>query len=111
MEDGTPFRGHFTVPESQTMPLPMCPTEIGKNVLLCMCCALPSVAEYKKWFVTPFPEVNDERHLPTARIISSKGHSVMGIYSELHTRKAYGTALLANNNEAAEAIRNSADLT
>jgi hypothetical protein len=105
-----PFRGHFTVPESQTMPLPMCPTEIGKNVLLCMCCALPSVAEYRKRFVTPLPTVNDERSIPTARIISSKGQSMMGIYSELRTRKAYGTALLANNAEAAKAIRDSADL-
>jgi hypothetical protein len=48
--------------------------------------------------------------MPTARIVSSKGQSMMGLYSELHTRKAYGTALLANNNEVADAIRNSADL-
>ncbi|KAN0137679.1 hypothetical protein V8E53_004504 [Lactarius tabidus] len=105
-----PFRGHFTVPESQTIPLPMCPTEIGKNVLLCMCCALPSVAEYRKRFVTPLPTTNDDRNVPTARIISSKGQSIMGIYAELRTRKAYGTALLANNTEAANAIRDSVDL-
>jgi hypothetical protein len=48
--------------------------------------------------------------MPTVRIVSSKGQSMMGLYSELRTRKAYGTALLANNNEVADAIRNSADL-
>jgi hypothetical protein len=56
------------------------------------------------------PEVRDEGTMPTAQIISSKGQSMMGLYSELRTRKAYGTALLANNNNIAEAIRNSADL-
>ncbi|KAN0135120.1 hypothetical protein V8E53_007011, partial [Lactarius tabidus] len=104
------FRGHFTVPETQTIPLPMCPTEVGKNVLLCMCCALPSMAEYRSRFVSPYPKVRDEGAMPTARIVSSKGQSMMGLYSELHTRKAYGTALLANNNKIADAIRNSADL-
>ncbi|KAN0135529.1 hypothetical protein V8E53_006808 [Lactarius tabidus] len=48
--------------------------------------------------------------MPTARIVSSKGQSMMGLYSELCTRKAYGTALLANNNNIAEAIQNLADL-
>ncbi|KAN0125333.1 hypothetical protein V8E53_015590 [Lactarius tabidus] len=109
-DEDEPFRGHFTVPESQTIPLPMCPTEVGKNVLLCMCCTLPLVAEYRKRFVTPYTEVRDESTMPTAQIISSKGQSMMGLYSELRTRKAYGTALLANNNNIAEAIRNSADL-
>jgi hypothetical protein len=88
----------------------MCPTEEGKNVLLCMCCALPSVAEYRKRFITPYTNVQDESAMPTVRIVSSKGQSLMGLYSELRTRKAYGTALLANNNETAEAIRNSVDL-
>jgi hypothetical protein len=88
----------------------MCPKEVGKNVLLCMCCALPSVAEYRKRFVTPYNNIRDESAMPTARIVSSKGQSMMGLYSELRTRKAYGTALLANNNDIAEAIRSSADL-
>ncbi|KAN0138734.1 hypothetical protein V8E53_003722 [Lactarius tabidus] len=104
------FRGHFTVPETQYIPLPMCPKEEGKNVLLCMCCALPSVTEYRWQFVTPYTNVRDESTMPTARIISSKGQSMMGLYSELRTRKVYRMALLANNNDIAEAIRNSADL-
>jgi hypothetical protein len=34
----------------------------------------------------------------------------MGLYSELRTRKAYGTALLGQQQRIAEAIRSSADL-
>ncbi|KAN0141595.1 hypothetical protein V8E53_000057 [Lactarius tabidus] len=95
----------FIVPEVKTIPLPNCPVEEGKNVLLCMCCALPSVAEYKKRFVSPHPIVNDVTAIPTARIVSSKGKSVLDLYPELGRRKAYGTAILAGDEEARTALR------
>ncbi|KAN0127277.1 hypothetical protein V8E53_014881 [Lactarius tabidus] len=78
----------------------MCPTEKGKNVLLCMCCALPSIAEYQKRFVSPRPNITDTTALPTARIVSSKGKSIVELYTELGKRKAYGTAILAGDEEA-----------
>jgi hypothetical protein len=65
-----------------------------------MCCALPSVAEYQKHFVSPRPVINDVTALPTARIVSSKGKSVMDLYPELGLRKAYGTAILAGDESA-----------
>jgi hypothetical protein len=49
----SPPLGAFIVPEVKNIPLAQCPKETGKNVLLCMCCALPSVAEYRKRFVSP----------------------------------------------------------
>ncbi|KAN0135289.1 hypothetical protein V8E53_006854, partial [Lactarius tabidus] len=60
----------FIVPEVKTIPLPLCPMEKGKNVLFCMCCTLPSVAEYQKRFVSPRPVINDITAIPTARIVS-----------------------------------------
>ncbi|KAN0139140.1 hypothetical protein V8E53_003029 [Lactarius tabidus] len=94
----------FIVPEVKTIPLPDCPREKGKNVLLCMCCALPSVAEYQKRFVSPRPVINDTTAIPTARIVSSKGKSIMELYPELGRRKAYGTAILAGDESAREAL-------
>jgi hypothetical protein len=90
----------FVVPEVKHIPLPMCPKEEGKNVLLCMCCPLPSVAEYKRHFVSPHETYNDPGALPTARIVSSKGTSVMNMYTVLQKRKAYGTALLTKDDGA-----------
>ncbi|KAN0140655.1 hypothetical protein V8E53_001482, partial [Lactarius tabidus] len=94
----------FIVPEVKTIPLPPCPTETGKNILLCMCCMLPSVAEYQKRFVSPRPVINDITAIPTARIVSSKGKSVMELYPELGRRKAYGTAILAGDESARKAL-------
>jgi hypothetical protein len=37
--------------------------------------------------------------LPTARIVSSKGKSIVELYTELGRRKAYGTAILASDEE------------
>ncbi|KAN0133886.1 hypothetical protein V8E53_008318, partial [Lactarius tabidus] len=95
----------FIVPEVKNIPLPQCPTEKGKNVLLCMCCPLPSMAEYQKQFVSPRPNVTDTTALPTARIISSKGKSIVDLYSELGRRKAYGTAILAGDEDARTQLR------
>jgi hypothetical protein len=94
----------FIVPEVKTIPLPPCPTEKGKNVLLCMCCALPSVAEYQKRFVSPRPVIQDITAIPTACIVSSKGKSIMELYPELGRRKAYGTAILAGDESARKAL-------
>jgi hypothetical protein len=90
----------FIVPEVKNIPLPQCPIEKDKNVLLCMCCALPSMAEYQVRFVSPCPNVTDTTALPTACIISSKGKSIVDLYSELSRRKAYRTAILAGDEEA-----------
>jgi hypothetical protein len=70
-----------------------------------MCCPLPSVAEYQKRFVSPRPNVTDTTALPTARIISSKGKSIVDLYSELGRRKAYGTAILAGDEDARSQLR------
>jgi hypothetical protein len=69
-----------------------------------MCCALPSVAEYKQRFVSPHANYNDPGALPTARIVLSKGKLVLDLYLDLQKRKAYGTALLANDQSACESI-------
>jgi hypothetical protein len=87
----SPRLSAFIVPEVKSIPLPPCPNEEGKNVLICMCCALPSVAEYKRRFVSPHPNYKDPGAIPTARIVSSKGKSILDLYSDLQTRKAYGT--------------------
>jgi hypothetical protein len=89
----------FIVPEVKNILLPPCPTEKGKNILLCMCCALPSMAEYKKRFISPRPNVTDTTALPTARIVSSKGKSIVELYTELGKCKAYRTAILAGDEE------------
>ncbi|KAN0136211.1 hypothetical protein V8E53_006071 [Lactarius tabidus] len=96
----------FIVPEVKSIPLPACPVETGKNVLLCMCCPLPSMAEYQKHFVSPRPVINDVTAIPTAQIISSKGKSVMDLYPELGRRKAYGTAILAGDDSARITLNN-----
>ncbi|KAN0130579.1 hypothetical protein V8E53_011665 [Lactarius tabidus] len=103
----SPRLSSFLVPEVKHILLPACPTEEGKNVLLCMCCALPSVAEYKQCFVSPHISHKDPGSLPTARIVSSKGKSVLDIYSDLQKRKAYGMVLLAND----QTTRNSIDMS
>jgi hypothetical protein len=90
----------FIVPEVKTIPLAQCPLEKGKNVLLCMCCPLPLVSEFQKHFISPRPNVNDTTALPTAQIVSSKGKSLVDLYSELERRKAYGTAILAGDDDA-----------
>jgi hypothetical protein len=95
----------FIVPEVKNIPLAMCPTEKGKNVLLCMCCTLPSMTEYQKRFVSPRPNVTDTTALPTARIISSKGKSIVDLYTELGRRKAYGTAILTGDKDACSQLR------
>jgi hypothetical protein len=96
----SPPLSSFVIPEVKTIPLPQRPTEKDKNVLLCMCCPLPSMAEYQKRFVSPRPNVTDTTALPTACIISSKGKSIVELYLELGQRKAYGTAILAGNEDA-----------
>jgi hypothetical protein len=90
----------FIVPEVKNIPLAQCPTEKGKNILLCMCCPLPSVAEYQKHFVSPRPNVTDTTALPTAHIVSLKGKSIVELYSEFGHRKAYGTTILAGDEDA-----------
>jgi hypothetical protein len=105
----SPRTSILVIPEVKHIPLPMCPKEEGKNVLLCMCCPLPSVAEYKHRFVSPHDTYKDLGALPTARLVSTKGKSVLDMYSVLQTHKAYGTTLLANDQEACNAI-NTADL-
>jgi hypothetical protein len=95
----------FIVSEVKTIPLPQCPTEEGKNVLLCMCCALPSMAEYQKCFVSPCSVIKDVTALPTAWIISSKGKSITELYSELGCRKAYSTAILAGDESARQQLQ------
>jgi hypothetical protein len=83
----------FIVPEVKNIPLAQCPKEIGKNILLCMCCALPSMAEYQRQFISPRPNVSDTTALPTARIVLSKGKLIIELYSELGKCKVYGTAI------------------
>ncbi|KAN0136319.1 hypothetical protein V8E53_005924 [Lactarius tabidus] len=95
----------FIVPEVKNMPLPLCPTEKGKNILLCMCCPLPSVAEYQKQFVSPRPNVTDTTALPTACIVSLKGKSIVDLYLELGRHKAYRTAILAGDEDACTQLR------
>jgi hypothetical protein len=97
MEPYSPRSSIFIVPEVKHIPLAKCPKEEGKNILLCMCCPLPSVAEYKRRFVSPHETCKDPSAIPTARIISSKGTSVLNMYTVLQKRKAYGTALLTSN--------------
>jgi hypothetical protein len=99
----SPPASAFVIPEVKTIPLPMCPKE-GKNVLLCMCCTLLSMAEYQKRFISPRPNIQDTTALPTARIVLSKGKSVVDIYTELKNHKAYRTALLTGNEEACQLL-------
>ncbi|KAN0135509.1 hypothetical protein V8E53_006788 [Lactarius tabidus] len=73
----------FIVPEVKNIPLPQCPKEVSKNILLCMCCTLLSMTEYQKQFISPRPNVTDTTALLTARIVSSKGKSISKLYSEL----------------------------
>jgi hypothetical protein len=105
----SPRSSILIVLEVKHIPLPMCPKEEGKNVLLCMCCPLPSVADSKQRFVSPHVNYKDPGALPTTRIISTKGKSVLDMYGVLQKRKAYGTALLANDQETCNSI-NTADL-
>ncbi|KAN0133603.1 hypothetical protein V8E53_008591 [Lactarius tabidus] len=84
-EPYSPPLSAFIVPEVKNIPLAQCPTEKDKNVLFCMCCPLPSVAEYQKRFVSPRPNVTDTTALPTARIISSKGKSIQETKMRAHS--------------------------
>jgi hypothetical protein len=79
----SPRSSIFVVPEVKHIPLPMCPNEEGKNVLLCMCCSLPSMADYKHRFISPHNNYKDLGALPTARIVSTKGKSVIDMYRNL----------------------------
>ncbi|KAN0131257.1 hypothetical protein V8E53_010961 [Lactarius tabidus] len=72
----SPRSSILIVPEVKHIPLPICPKEEGKNVLLCMCCPLPSIADYKRRFVSPHDNYTDPGALPTARIVSTKGKSL-----------------------------------
>jgi hypothetical protein len=94
----------FIILEVKHIPLLLCPTEEGKNVLLCMCCALLSMAEYKCCFVSLHTNYKDPGALPTARIVLSKGKSVLDLYTDLQKCKAYRTALLTNNQLLCESI-------
>jgi hypothetical protein len=58
------------------------------------------MTEYQKHFVSPRPNVTDTTALPTARIVSSKGKSIVELYMELGRQKAYGTTILAGDEEA-----------
>jgi hypothetical protein len=94
----------FIIPEVKDIPLPQCPMEKGKNVLLCMCCPLLSMAEYQKHFISLHPNVTDTTALPTAWIVLSKGRSIVDLYTELGCCKAYRTAILAGDEEACKQL-------
>ncbi|KAN0139575.1 hypothetical protein V8E53_002604 [Lactarius tabidus] len=95
--DYSPPLSAFIVLEVKSIPLDQCPNEPDKNILLCLCCLLPSIGEYKKRFVSVDLDLVGPSKALTAHIISSKGKLVMGLYQELHIRKGYGTALLTQD--------------